>query len=89
MGIEARINTILQRLPYAKKIVKRLYQSVFVLLSRNRENLGNLVQLTPNDGNEYFFLDTTINRPGIYLIDMYYVYRQNVLGRMLPPQRSL
>lgn len=55
MGIEARINTIFQRFPYAKKIVKRLYQSVFVLLSRNRENLGNLVQLTPNDGNEYFF----------------------------------
>lgn len=55
MGIESKINTIFQRFPYVRKIIKRLYQSFFVLVSRKRESYGNLVQLTPNDGNEYFF----------------------------------
>ncbi len=55
MSIEQTINYQLNKLPKVKKIIKRGYQLFFYFFSKKEPNSGNLVQLTPNDGNEYFF----------------------------------
>jgi len=55
VNLEIEINTILQQFPKLKKNIKKIYQSFFVLLSLRKQNSCNLIQLTPNDGYEYFF----------------------------------
>ncbi len=55
MGLEQKINYQLNKYPKAKKIIKRGYQLFFYYLFKKQENYGDLVQLTPDDGNEYFF----------------------------------
>ncbi len=55
MSIEQKINYQLNKFPTVKKIIKRGYQLFFYFFSKKEPNSGNLVQLTPNDGNEYFF----------------------------------
>ncbi len=55
MSFEQKINYQLNKFPKVKKIFKRGYQLFFYCLSKKQSNYGNLIQLTPNDGNEYFF----------------------------------
>lgn len=55
MSLEQKINYQLNKFPKVKRIFKRGYQLFFYCLSKKQPNYGNLIQLTPNDGNEYFF----------------------------------
>ncbi len=54
-NLESRINNLLNRTPYAKKIVKRIYQVAMYTLSSKIRCEGLIERITPNDGMEYFF----------------------------------
>lgn len=56
MGIEQKINYQLNKYPYLKKKIKRVYQLMMYSLSRKVEHEGNINRLSPDDKNgEYFF----------------------------------
>ncbi|MCC5894470.1 MAG: hypothetical protein JJU16_03340 [Alkalibacterium sp.] len=55
MSIEQKINTFMNKVPVAKKIVKRVYQLSMYSLSSNVKSEGNIKRITPMDGHEYFF----------------------------------
>lgn len=56
MSFEEKVNYQLNKYPCVKKIVKSLYQHMWVLLSQNKRCEGNVVRVSPNDPNhEYFF----------------------------------
>ncbi len=55
MSLEQRINYQLNKFPIVKKIVKRLYQLSMYAISHKVKSEGNIICVTPNDGNEYFF----------------------------------
>ena len=46
----------LEKYPFPKKVMKRLYQRTCYLLERNKfKSKGNLFRISPNDGYEYFY----------------------------------
>ena len=53
--IEQTVNTFLQRFPFVKRLVKRLYQGTMCCISHQPKSSGNIVAVTPDDGKEYFF----------------------------------
>lgn len=55
MGIEDKINEILQKYPLPKKIIKRIYQFTMYSFSSKIKSEGDIRRLTPNDEYEYFF----------------------------------
>ena len=55
MSLEQRVNYQLNKFPAIKKILKRSYQLFFYCISKKDKEVGNLVQITPDDGYEYFF----------------------------------
>lgn len=55
MKIEQSINSILQNLPYLKKIIKRIYQIIMYCISPKFKKKGNIECLSPNNNKEYFF----------------------------------
>ncbi len=55
MSIEQRINTLLNKMPKLKKILKRVYQIIMYLISPKKEYEGAICRITPRDDHEYFF----------------------------------
>lgn len=55
MGLEQKINQILNKHPKLKKGIKRLYQRFFYTFSKKIKFEGNVIELSPDDGKEYFF----------------------------------
>lgn len=55
MGLEQKVNTILQKYPGIKKAVKRTYQVAMYSISSKTKAEGDINRLTPKDGYEYFF----------------------------------
>lgn len=55
MSIENRVNTILNRMPAVKKIIKRTYQIGMYAISPKIKSEGDIQRISPNDGKEYFF----------------------------------
>lgn len=55
MGIEYRINYQLNKYPYIKIGVKRIYQLVMYLFSKKIKSEGNIIRVSPDDDGEYFF----------------------------------
>ncbi|MGU8934808.1 glycosyltransferase [Clostridium perfringens] len=56
MGIESKINYQLNKYPFIKKIIKRIYQRTMYTLSPKIKYEGNIKRLSPNNPNyEYFF----------------------------------
>ena len=56
MSFEEKVNYQLNKYPFVKKIVKRVYQHMWVLLANNKRCEGNIVRVSPNDPeHEYFF----------------------------------
>ena len=52
--LEARINYQLNKFPVIKKVVKRLYQSFFCIISPKITSEGNVIRISP-EGKECFF----------------------------------
>lgn len=55
MSIENKVNTVLNRMPALKKVVKRIYQLGMYAISPKIKSEGNIERISPNDGLEYFF----------------------------------
>lgn len=55
MNIEQRINYHLNKIPFIKKGVKRLYQLLMYTISPKIKSEGNIIRMSPEDGFEYFF----------------------------------
>ena len=55
MGVEQKINFILNRCPAVKKIIKRTYQLAMYTISPKVKSEGDIRRMSPNDGKEYFF----------------------------------
>lgn len=55
MGIEEKVNTLLSRAPFIKKVVKRTYQLGMYAISPKIKSSGQLERVTPYDEYEYFF----------------------------------
>lgn len=55
MSIENKINTLLNKAPVIKKIIKRIYQVGMYTVSKKIKSEGNIQRVSPNDGMEYFF----------------------------------
>ena len=55
MGVEQKINFLLNRCPAIKKVVKRAYQLAMYAVSPKIKSEGNIVRVSPDDGKEYFF----------------------------------
>ena len=56
MKIEQTINYQLNRYPFFKKVIKRVYQRMAYILSPKLKSEGNIVRLSPEDPiHEYFF----------------------------------
>lgn len=56
MSIEQKINYLLNRTPYIKKGIKRIYQRVNYAISPKIKSEGNIRRVVPNDNKyEYFF----------------------------------
>lgn len=56
MSFEEKVNYQLNKYPCIKKIVKSVYQHMWVLLAQNKRFEGIIVRVSPNDPNhEYFF----------------------------------
>lgn len=49
MSFEEKVNYQLNKYPFVKKIVKNLYQHIWVLLANNQRCEGNIVRVSPND----------------------------------------
>lgn len=55
MGIEQKVNYYLNRFPNVKKRIKRVYQVCMYAVSPKIKSEGNIVRISPNDEQEYFF----------------------------------
>ena len=55
MGIEEKVHRMVSGMPVIKKGVKRVYQLANVAVFRPKKSEGDILQVTPNDGYEYFF----------------------------------
>lgn len=55
MAIEQKINYFLNRFPYVKKMIKRVYQLCAYAVSPKIKSEGNITRISPIDGKEYFF----------------------------------
>lgn len=55
MSLEQKINYQLNRYPAVKKVIKRAYQLGMYAISPKIKSEGNIVKVSPNDDNEYFF----------------------------------
>ncbi|HAE60996.1 MAG TPA: hypothetical protein DCG38_01455 [Eubacteriaceae bacterium] len=55
MGVEQKINSVLNKAPAIKKIVKKAYQVAMYAISPKLKSEGEIVKITPKDGMEYFF----------------------------------
>lgn len=55
MGIEQKINNVLNKVPAIKKIVKRAYQMTMYAVSPKIKSEGQIIRITPEDDYEYFF----------------------------------
>lgn len=55
MNIEDSVNTFLSKIPFIKKIVKRIYQLSAYIVSPKIKSEGNIKRISPQDGKEYFF----------------------------------
>ena len=55
MGIESKINDILNQTPAVKRIIKRAYQRSMYLISPKLKSEGDIQKISPDDGYEYFF----------------------------------
>ena len=55
MKMEQAINYQLNKYPWIKKGVKRVYQLAMYAISPKIKSEGDIVRLSPNDGAEYFF----------------------------------
>lgn len=53
--IENHINRLLNNFPFCKKAIKRLYQLFIYISSQKIKSIGNIIAISPNDENEYFF----------------------------------
>jgi glycosyltransferase involved in cell wall biosynthesis len=55
MGIENKINDILQDYPMVKIVFKRCYQRFMFVMSHKVKYEGDVTRISPDDGYEYFF----------------------------------
>lgn len=55
LPIEQAINYQLNKYPWIKKWVKRVYQLAMYAISPKIKSKGDIIRLSPNDGAEYFF----------------------------------
>lgn len=55
MNIEGSINSFLNRIPFIKRGVKRIYQLLSYALSPKIKFEGDIKRISPKDGKEYFF----------------------------------
>lgn len=55
MSIENKVNTLLNRAPALKKVIKRAYQLSMYAISPKIKSEGNIQRVSPDDGMEYFF----------------------------------
>lgn len=55
MSIEQKINYQLNKFPGVKKYIKRIYQRLMYSISPKIKSEGNIIRVSPNDGEEYFF----------------------------------
>ena len=55
MGVEQKINGVLNRVPKIKKIIKRAYQVSMYAISPKVTSEGEILRITPQDDCEYFF----------------------------------
>lgn len=55
MNIEQKVNHFLNRYPFIKKIIKRVYQLIIYTFSKKIKSEGNIERVSPCDGYEYFF----------------------------------
>ncbi len=55
MSLEQKINYQLNKFPWLKKIIKRVYQLGMYAISPKIKSEGNIVCVSPDDGKEYFF----------------------------------
>ena len=55
MGIEQKINSVLNKAPAIKKIIKRVYQVTMYAVSPKIKSEGEIIRITPQDDYEYFF----------------------------------
>lgn len=55
MSLEQKINYQLNKYPAVKKVIKRAYQLGMYAISPKIKSEGNIVKVSPNDDNEYFF----------------------------------
>lgn len=55
MNIEDKINSILKKVPFCKKIAKRFYQLSMYTISKKIKVEGEVERISPYDGMEYFF----------------------------------
>lgn len=56
LGIESKINYMLNNNPKLKKKIKRIYQKTMCAISSNPKATGHIMRISPNDLNhEYFF----------------------------------
>lgn len=55
MGLEQKINYQLNKYPFIKRYVKRVYQYAMYSVSQKIKSEGNILRISPNDKGEYFF----------------------------------
>lgn len=55
MSIEQKINYQLNKVPFLKKGIKRIYQRSMYMVSPKIKYEGDIHRISPNDNNEYFF----------------------------------
>lgn len=55
MDIEQRINYTLNKVPYVKKGIKRIYQRTMYAVSPKIKSEGDITRVSPNDPNHEFF----------------------------------
>ncbi|GAE28187.1 hypothetical protein JCM9140_4394 [Halalkalibacter wakoensis JCM 9140] len=55
MNIENKINMFLNRIPVAKRVIKRIYQYSMYAISSKVKFEGDIKRISPQDGMEYFF----------------------------------
>lgn len=55
MSIENKVNTLLNRAPAVKKVIKRAYQLSMYAISPKIKSEGDIQRVSPDDGMEYFF----------------------------------
>lgn len=55
MNLEQKVNYHLNRIPAVKKVIKRFYQLGMYFISSKLKFEGDIIRISPNDNQEYFF----------------------------------